>query len=512
MRPDHSSYTGDFILIDSIAYSPSTASPSTALGKLAKKIRASNRIGCRWLCATLFAVFCLASANVSHAEDRFALLIGNAEYVEGSRLTNPERDVDALASTLGKLGFQVSAVKNVDQEGFDDALNDFERRLTSGSIAVFFYAGHGFQVDGENYLLPLRHGIESKREVRRKCISVSEIVGMLEESRCNLRIVVLDACRNNPFERSWSRSDSVEGFTAVVPPDGTIIAFATAPGEVASDGRDGNSPFTKSLIKTFDSASKNPIEIQRLFRLVGQECSREANQRPYINADASMKDYLLGAIGSENQTPQPKSSPTGAPSSPPESPPTPLAESNNIAPTMVTSLPKSPEMPSAKQTTPNPDRGPRLGVLCIASLSGPIVVSVAPESPAASCRFVSNPATTYALSVGDQIKKINGIDVSDGAEFTRAVTRGDSDDCQTSQRPDPGTDDAAERPETVEENRQLSHSRWNCKVDPNANRTGDRRVVTARRSENHWRDLEFGCIKNTSRKSARHGTNKGRDC
>ena len=339
------------------------------------------------------------------SEDRFALLIGNSAYQGTGRLANPGRDVDALRDTLTSLSFNVSVVKDVNIDRFDNALNDFQKRLTRHSIALFFFAGHGIEIDGQNYLLPLNHGIQSKREVQRKCVNVQRIVEMLEESRANLRILILDACRSNPFNESLGRNIAAPRFTAIVPPEGTIIAFSTEPGEEALDGGGKNSPFTQSLCFGFNSAIQKPLEIQRIFRIVGQECKRICGQRPYIEADQSMPDYRLGR-------PQQLVAANAASDA--------IMQDEDLAALLKPKVPTQPKLqdPALREII---KREGRFGVFVISTLRYPVIVNVFPDSPAARALVSGNDKLSAKIKPGDRIVKINGSKVRSAIDVSRLI-------------------------------------------------------------------------------------------
>ncbi len=177
---------------------------------------------------------------------RLALVIGNARYPEG-RLQNPVNDAKDVAAALRKVGFEVLLETNVGLESMDDAIRKFGAQLTErGGVGLFYYAGHGMQVAGENYLIPVDAKIRAERDVRYRSFPLGMALGELQAAGNPMNIVVLDACRNNPF-RSFFRSTS-GGLAKTDAPTGTIIAYATAPGRVAADGSGRNGIYTKHLL------------------------------------------------------------------------------------------------------------------------------------------------------------------------------------------------------------------------------------------------------------------------
>jgi TPR repeat protein len=184
-------------------------------------------------------------ARSAWAETRIALVIGNAAYAEGP-LANPRNDAELMARTLRGVGFEVTTVLDGGQEAMKRAIVDFGRRLTaSDAVGLFYYAGHGVQVDGENFLIPVGVEIVAVEEVALYAISLTDLLKTMGRAQSRLNIAILDACRDNPFPAA-SRS-LARGLAPVTAPSGTLIAYATAPGEVALDGAGANSPYTAAL-------------------------------------------------------------------------------------------------------------------------------------------------------------------------------------------------------------------------------------------------------------------------
>lgn len=192
-------------------------------------------------------------------EQRLALVIGNAAY-RSAALKNPVNDSRAVAEALRELGFTVIERENTTLRSLISALQDFSVRARSSQVRVVFYAGHGVQVRGRNYLIPVDADIADEDEVPRKSADVNDLLERLGELRGGTNIVMLDACRNNPFlatpvldadaRRSRTRSAiGVAGLARVDAPNGTLIAYSTAPGTVAIDGAgQGNSVYTRHLL------------------------------------------------------------------------------------------------------------------------------------------------------------------------------------------------------------------------------------------------------------------------
>lgn len=162
------------------------------------------------------------------AEPRTALVVGNAGYRD-SPLNNPVNDARDVAEALRAMGFEVVQRENLDKRGFDAVVGDFARRLKErGGVGLFYYSGHGAQVKGENFLIPVSAAIASEADVEYEAVNAGRILRNMEQAGNGLNIVVLDACRNNPY-RSWYRSET-KGLARMDAPTGSIIAYATAPG------------------------------------------------------------------------------------------------------------------------------------------------------------------------------------------------------------------------------------------------------------------------------------------
>ena len=185
---------------------------------------------------------------------RVALVIGNSEYLVSNKLPNSVNDASDIAAALRKLGFDVVEGKNLDRRGVDDAIRQFGRKLDRADLALFFYAGHGLQVNGRNYLVPIDAKLEQPGDLALDTVDMNTVLAQMEaEKRVNL--IFLDACRDNPLSRSLARSLGTRsaavgtGLAAVQSAIGTLIAYATQPDTVAFDGEGRNSPFTAALLR-----------------------------------------------------------------------------------------------------------------------------------------------------------------------------------------------------------------------------------------------------------------------
>jgi hypothetical protein len=179
-------------------------------------------------------------------DQKVALVIGNSDY-SASPLLNPANDARDMADALRDNGFEVLEYENLpDLAEMKKAIRSFGGRILDGGVGLFYYAGHGLQVGGRNYLIPTQAEIYSEEEVEFESMDVGFVLAQMENAGNRMNIIILDACRNNPFARSW-RSTS-QGLAFIDAPTGTLIAYATAPGRVASDGTGDNGLYTEELL------------------------------------------------------------------------------------------------------------------------------------------------------------------------------------------------------------------------------------------------------------------------
>lgn len=191
-------------------------------------------------------------------EKKLALVIGCSKYIHAGELINPSNDADSMADILESLGFNITKISNPTQKELKIAIDDFGEKLIQYKTGLFYFAGHGIQVKGLNYLIPTDANLKNERMAEYDCVEVNRVLGFMEDSKANVNIVILDACRNNPFERNWSRGIGLRGLAQMDAPKGSFIAYSTSPGKTASDGDGKNGLYTEALLK-YIGTKQRPI-------------------------------------------------------------------------------------------------------------------------------------------------------------------------------------------------------------------------------------------------------------
>lgn len=229
--------------------------------------------------------------NTNTSEKRVALVIGNAAY-KNAPLKNPVNDAKAITIKLKEFNFEVIEIVNQNRIDIYKAIRRFGEKLKRADVGFFYYAGHGMQVNGENYLIPVNSPIESEDEVPYNAINASEILAKMESARSSVNIVVLDACRNNPFPSSF-RSSS-RGLARIDAPIGSLVVYSTAPGQVAADGDGDNGLFTDFLLKQM---SKPGADIRDVIMATRADVIEATNgvQVPWESSSLINKFYLSKA-------------------------------------------------------------------------------------------------------------------------------------------------------------------------------------------------------------------------
>lgn len=231
------------------------------------------------------------SAGEAAAEPRIALVIGNGAYAMVARLPNAVSDAKLMARTLSGLGFKVTELVDSDQAAMKAAIADFGRALRASgpdTVGLFYYAGHGVQASGVNYLLPVTSAIRDEADLDLVGVEGRWVVRQMESARNVTNIVILDACRNNPFA---SIGATGQGLARMDAPTGTYIAYSTAPGSVAMDGSGKNSPFTAALAAAMTQPGQ-PVE--QMFKQVRVNVLRETSggQTPW-DSSSLVRDFMF---------------------------------------------------------------------------------------------------------------------------------------------------------------------------------------------------------------------------
>ena len=266
----------------------------------------NTNIYTKWI---LLAVLVLFSASLVLAQDRairvrervddaplnksqrVALVIGNSNY-KVAPLGNPANDARAIAEVLRESGFQVDLLIDANLRKMDKAIRVFGKKLARGGVGLFFYAGHGMQVKGINYLIPIGTKIEAEDEVKYEAVDANRVLSKMSSAQNDLNLVFLDACRNNPFKRSF-RSAS-KGLAPMDAPKGALVSFATAPGNVAADGSGKHSPFTAHLLKQMHVPG---LEVGQMMRRVRSGVQQETGgkQTPWELSSMTGNFYFFPA-------------------------------------------------------------------------------------------------------------------------------------------------------------------------------------------------------------------------
>jgi carboxyl-terminal processing protease len=226
--------------------------------------------------------------DIVSGETRLALVIGNANY-RTAPLRNPVNDAEAVSSALKALGFQVMLRMNTSQRELLESMRDFSRRAAKSQVRLLYYAGHGVQIKGRNYLMPVDADVQTEEDIVAKGADVTELLDRLGTITDGVNLVVLDACRNNPFlpsptqladsrrVRTRGLAPQAAGLAPLSAPSGTLIAFSTAPGSVAIDNpSQQNSVYTKHLLANLRTPG---VPIERMFKQVRVAVAQETQQQ-----------------------------------------------------------------------------------------------------------------------------------------------------------------------------------------------------------------------------------------
>ncbi len=260
-----------------------------------------------------FLALLAVSIGVTHAaEKRVALVIGNSTYQHAAPLSNPGNDARAIAAPLRRLGFEVIERINLDSSGFRNALRDYAVALRGAEVGLFFYAGHGLQVEGRNYLASIDARLESRTDLLFETMRLGDVLEVME-TNVRTSLVFLDACRDNPLSKKLARSMGTRsaavgrGLARVSAGSGTLIAYATSPGDVALDGKDDNSPFTAGLLEYIETPR---FDITQMLRRVrgSVQVATNGKQVPWSN-ESLIGDFYFNSAPAAPPEPFPRGTP-----------------------------------------------------------------------------------------------------------------------------------------------------------------------------------------------------------
>lgn len=258
--------------------------------------------------------FGIVSASSAAAEKRVALVIGNSAYQNVARLDNPKNDATLIADTLGRLGFTLvggAAQVDLDKPSFDAAVQRFGNQLVGADVGLFYYAGHGLQLRGTNYLVPVTANPTREADVDFQMVDVALVLRQMESAGTKLNIVMLDACRNNPFGGRGLRATD-GGLAQLRAPEGTLLSYATQPGNVALDGDDGHSPYTRALVETMQ---KPGLDVFQTFNQVGLAVKRTtgSSQQPWVSTSPIDGSFYFSGGGAQIASTPPQVQPSPPP-------------------------------------------------------------------------------------------------------------------------------------------------------------------------------------------------------
>ncbi len=229
-------------------------------------------------------------ARAAVPEHRIALVVGNAAYKNAPPLKNPVNDARDMGKALQEVGFDVIRIENATKQQLEHAIGQFSAKLAEGSVGLFFYSGHGIQANGHNYLIPVDAELASEAAMRIETTDVDLVLELMDMAKTRVNVVILDACRSNPFERRFRALG--RGLAAVEQaPRGTLVAYSTAPGKVASDGDGANGLYTTELLR----AIRQPgLKVEEVFKIVRIAVSKASNdsQTPWESSSLTGDFYF----------------------------------------------------------------------------------------------------------------------------------------------------------------------------------------------------------------------------
>lgn len=225
----------------------------------------------------------------AYSGQRVALLIGNGSYENVSSLKNAVHDAEDMSKTLRNFDFKVLLRKNVDRREMKDAIADFGRASSNAEVALFFYAGHGIQSKSMNYLIPVNAEMRNEADIEDEGVNMNYLLDTLEEAKSKVNLVILDACRNNPFGSVRSGSRGLAPLSDV--PSGTVIVYAAEPGKTASDGSGRNGLFTSGMLTAFHG---DDLSLDGVLTTASEEVERisKNEQIPYVNGPKTLQKHF----------------------------------------------------------------------------------------------------------------------------------------------------------------------------------------------------------------------------
>ena len=298
-----------------------------------------------FLLPVLALTFITAAPDLAAEEARHALVIGNNAYLHARPLDNPTNDATSIADSLEQVGFEVTLRTDTDLKSLKGAVREFVQKLPKGAVALVFYAGHGVQVKGQNYLIPVDAEMAEEFEVPDETLSMDTLMRGLEQAGTALNILILDCCRDDPYSRSWRGTRSAAGTGGLIMPadmpQGMFIAFSTSPGRTAEDGDGKNSPYSAALAKELLTPG---MDFEKVFKTVGAQVAKSTGglQEPWVNTK------FYGSFVFNPGTAATTTTSTGTP-------PVPMANTTTTSPATTPPAPAStpaPAAPSAADMTP----------------------------------------------------------------------------------------------------------------------------------------------------------------
>ena len=279
----------------------------------------------RSVVVAVLAFVVVTMPSVARGDGRVALVVGNSTYAHIGRLPNPDNDARDMSAALRRLGFEVTTELDADRVELTEALRAFTRRSAGADVSLVFYAGHGIEMDGVNYLVPVDARLERDVDVRFETVTVDDL--LVSTTGAALRLVILDACRNNPLARSMQRTAAIRsvsggsfaGLNEDLLGDETLVAYAAAAGTTAADGRGRNSPYTAALLAHLET----PLEIGLLFRRVRAAVLASTNgaQRPHEYHSLVGEHYLTRTLAAGTLATASAAPVNPAPADPPQANP-----------------------------------------------------------------------------------------------------------------------------------------------------------------------------------------------